>query len=422
MSGVQKLDPYPKINPALFSAATSAASKISTSALIGIPWYIYLFSAIILYFLFFYYYRQYWLIETPGNIRYRLKNFVIKYNDYGNQRASRKGLEKYLQDLRSAGISDDQMALTNFHVCSAVLPATFSPIRDGIVSPDAVRLVMAAGVRFLEIGVNNGSRDTNYMPYVATMDAGSNWRRITMNQLPLSTIMDSIISFGMGGPNADQSTIEAAYNNDPLFIMLTFNGKTSVETFKQTAEVLKNSIEAYRLDFTFYGGRGAEQLFKTPIQHFLGKVIILSNKYAPINNPFNDYINIGPRGTTPLEMSPKGLLGIAENNQGTLVARIQQNLTVTRADPIEPDCDKNAWNWQQAHSLGIHFAALNFWSQDEQLDAYRKPEVFGVNSFLLKPATLRYTIEYVAPPLLPNPELNARDGKPRPPPGISMPM
>jgi len=420
MSGVQKLDPYPKINPALFSAATAAATKISTSGLIGIPWYIYLISAIILYFLFTFYYKQHWLIETPANIRYRLKNYVIQHNDYGNQRASRKGLEKYLQDLRSAGISNDQMALTNFYVCSAILPATFSPARDGIVSPDAIRLIMAAGVRFVNLEVNNGDNNTNYMPYVATMDAGSNWRRITMNQLPLGTIIDSIMSYGMGGPTADQSTIEAPYNNDPLFIMLSFNGKTSQETFRQTAEVLRNSIEAHRLDFTFYGGRGAEQLFKTPITHFLGKVIILSNKYAPINNPFNDYVNIGPRGTTPLEMSPRTLLGIAENNAGTLVARIQQNLTVTRADLVEPDCDKNTWNWQQAHSLGIHFAALNFWSQDEQLDAYRKPEVFGVNSFLLKPATLRYTIEYVAPPLLPNPELNARDGKPRAPEPLKM--
>ena len=153
----------------------------------------------------------------------------------------------------------------------------------------------------------------------------------------------------------------------------------------------------------------------------MNKVIILSNTYAPINNGFNDYINIGPRGTTPLEMSPKELLGYAENNQGTLIARIQQNLTVSRQNMVEPDCNKNDWDWKQAHSLGIHFAALNFLSKDANLDAYRKPEVFGVNSFLLKPANLRYTIEYVAPPLLPNPELNARDGKPKAPAGIIMP-
>jgi len=419
---VQKLDPYPKINPALFAAASSGANKVTSIQALGLPWYIPLLTIVILYFLFTFLYRYYWIIETPGNIRYRLQNFVIKYNHYGNKRSSRKGLAQYLQDLRSAGIADDQLALTNFYVCSAIAPATFTPVRDGIVSPDAIRLVMAAGARFLDISINNGIPETNNRPYVAELDAGSSWRRITMNQLPFSTVMDSIMSYGLNGPNASADVAEAAYGNDPLFIMLSFNGKVKVETFNQVAAVLRDSMESNRLDFTFYGGRGAEQLFKTPITQFMGKVIILSNRYAPINNAFNDYINVGPRGTTPLEMSPKELLGLAENNQGTIVARIQQNLTVTRVDMTEPDCDKNDWDWRRAHTLGIHFAALNFWSEDGALADYRKPDVFGVNSFLLKPPGLRYTIEYVAPPLLPNPELNARDGKPKAPPGIIMPQ
>jgi hypothetical protein len=47
--------------------------------------------------------------------------------------------------------------------------------------------------------------------------------------------------------------------------------------------------------------------------------------------------------------------------------------------------------------------------------------MFGVNSFKIKPAEMRYIIEYAKPPLLPNPELNARDGKPRPPTNITFP-
>lgn len=419
---VQKLDPYPKINPELFSIATDSANKVTNFSALGLPWYVVVLAIIILYFLFVYLYKAHWLIETPGNIRYRLQTFVIKYNDYGNQRSARKGLTQYIQALRSSGIADDQLALTNFYVSSAIMPATFSPVRDGIVSPDAIRLIMASGARFLYLTINNGNAQTNYKPYVAEMDAGSNWRRITMNQLPFATIMDSIMTYGMEGPNAASDIREAGYSKDPLFIMLNFNGNPRQETFESVASSLRDSIESHRLDFTFYGGRGAEQLFKTPITHFLEKVIILSNRYAPIGNAFNDYINVGPRGATPLEIGSKEILGYAENNQANLIARVQQNLTVCHAPLEEPDCDKNDWDWKQAHALGIHFAALNFWSQDAKLSDYRKPEVFGVNSFLLKPANLRYTIEYVAPPLLPNPELNARDGKPKAPPGIIMPQ
>jgi hypothetical protein len=254
------------------------------------------------------------------------------------------------------------------------------------------------------------------------MESGSNWRRITMNQLPLATIMDTIVQYGMAGPNAVADISEAAYSHDPLFIMLRFHGKIKEETFRQTAKILSKSIEHFRLDFTYNNARGMETLFKTPITQFMDKIIILSNVYPPLKNPFNDYINIGPRGTTPIDMTPKEILGIPDNNRGAIVGKIQQHLTVSRVDMEEPDCDKNDWNWKKAHELGIHFAALNFWSMDSNLAEYRKSDVFGVNSFLLKPANLRFTIEYVAPPLLPNPELNARDGKPNAPPGLIMPQ
>lgn len=419
---MQKLDPYPRINPALFAAFSDGADKLNNMQTVGLPWYVPLFAIIVLYLAFSLLYKTYWLIETPGNIRYRLTNFVLNYNIYGNQRSSRKGLSQYISQLRQQGLNDNQLALTNFYTCSAISPATFTPVRDGIVSPDAIRLVLAAGVRYLDIQVYGGGAETNYAPFVATMEPGSNWRRITMNQLPLSMVIDSIVQYGMAGPNAVADISEAAYSHDPLFIMLRFAGKIKPETFSQTATILGKTIEHFRLDFTYNGSRGMENLFKTPITQFMDKIIILSNVYPPLGNPLNDYINVGPRGTTPLNMSPKEILGIPDNNRGTIVGRIQQNLTVTAVDMDEPDCNGNNWNWRKAHELGVHFAALNFWSNDANLTEYRKPNVFGVNSFLLKPANLRYTIEYVAPPLLPSPELDARDGKPKAPPGIIMPQ
>jgi hypothetical protein len=242
-----------------------------------------------------------------------------------------------------------------------------------------------------------------------------------MNELPLDTIMKAIVENGLSGYRTSAASIEAAYTNDPLFIMLRFNGKPKAETFTRVAKILSDNIESHRLDFTYYNGRGMDNLFKTPITQFMGKVIILSNVYAPRGNAFSDYINIGPRGTTPLEMTPGDVAGVPDQNYGNIKARIKQHLTVARSPLEEPNCNTNTWDWTKAHALGIHFAALNFWSNDEKLINYRKPDVFGVNSFLLKPANLRYIIEYVAPPAEPSKELDARDGKPRPPQGLIAP-
>lgn len=418
---ITELKPNPQINPALMEMLTMGLAKAKGAQVGGIPWYIYVIALIILVVVFTFLYKMYWRIESVGNIRFSLRNTVANFSIYGDQKSVRKGLQQYLNDLKAKGIPESHFALTNFFVCSANSPAIFTPVTDGIVSPDAVRLNLAAGARYLDIPIYRGGKSENYYPYVKVTQPGSNWRRITMNKLPLDAIMNSIVENGLSGHRTSAVSMEAAYTNDPLFIMLRFSNNTKPETFKAVAKILSDTIESHRLDFTFYNARGMENLFKIPITQFMGKVIILSNVYPPVGNPFADYINIGPRGTTPVEMSPGDVVGVPDANAGRIKARIQQNLTVARTPLEEPNCNTNSWDWTKAHALGIHFAALNFWSMDENLANYRKPDVFGVNSFLIKPANMRYVIEYVAPPAEPSKELDARDGKPKPPQGLIAP-
>jgi hypothetical protein len=415
------LTSMPKLNPSLMDAFTSGLGSIKKASVGGIPWYVYVIAILLLVLVFVFLYRVYWKIETVGNIRYGLRGIVKKFSIYGDQRISRKGLIQYLNDLKSQGVPDSHFALTNFFVCSANTPCIFTPLTDGFVSPDAIRLNLAAGARYLDIPISRSGKQDGYAPIVCEMQPGSNWRRITMNQLSFQTVMDTIVEYGLSGHKTNSVSIEAPYLNDPLFIMLRFNGKPKQETFTEVANILGKTIESHRLDFIYYNGRGMETLFKTPITQYMGKVIIMSNMYPPRGNPLGDYINIGPRGSTPLEMMPGAVMSIPDQNMQQYKLRIQQNLTVVRQPMEEPNCNMNGWNWTKAHFLGVHFAALNFWSDDDNLKAYRAPAVFGVNSFLLKPADLRYVIEYVAPPAEPSKELDARDGKPRAPTGLIMP-
>ena len=415
------LETNPRLNPAITSFFTEALAKVQTTGVGGIPFWAYLLAALIVYLCFHFYTKVYWTLESPANIRTRLRDFVTKYNIYGDQRSSRRSLLQYLEDLRKTGIPDSHFALTNFYVCAANTAATFTPIRDGIVSPDAVRLALAAGARYLDFTIWSGGSSTNHAPFIAEMDVGSNWRRLTMNQLSFRAAMDAVEQYGIAGPGAAADTGTTPYARDPLFIMLRFMGNPKPETFDQVADALTNTIEPYRLDFTYYKSRGMDKLYKTPITEFSNKVIIMSNIYPPDGSALSDYINIGPRSTVPLEMTNKDVLSIPQENKAAITTRIQQHLTVVRSSMEEPEGDTNSWDFAPLQALGVHFAAMNFWSQDANLAAYRKPDMFGVNSFKIKPADMRYIIEYVKPPLLPNPALNARDGKPKAPPGIIMP-
>jgi len=161
--------------------------------------------------------------------------------------------------------------------------------------------------------------------------------------------------------------------------------------------------------------------FNSNTSRFYNRVVIMSNVYPPAGNLLLDYINIGPRSSLPLEMSSKVIAVIPLTNAPQYIERIKQNLTISRNLLVEPECDKNNNDWAAAQALGVQFTAVNFWSEDEQLASYLKKENFGRSSFKIKPLPIRYIIEYIAPPLLPNPELNARDGKPIAPPNIIMP-
>jgi hypothetical protein len=410
----------PIISGSISAAKNSAKQNIHTG-LNGIPWYILLAAIIVIAWIIWLFATIYWTLPDEGIIRNGIQAKINTYGFYANKKSSRKGLADYLDALKKQGVPEEHFAVTNFFVSSANTPAIFTPIRDGIASPDALRLTLAAGARYLDLELHPTGQKNNFIPNVTAMDEGSKWREITMNKLSFKTVMQTIVKYGLAEANSRTDLTETPYMNDPLFIMLRFKGTPNAETYKATAKVLQETIEKMRLDFIYNRGRQAEQIFKMPITLLFNKVIIMCNVYPSTHSELMDYINIGPRGAPPLDLSIGEIIATPEANKPKLSSLIQQNLTVTRVEMEEPNCNVNEWNWKKAHEVGVHFAAMNFWSLDDNLTAYVKPDVFGVNSFLLKPAPLRYVIEYVKPPLLPNPALDARDGKPRMPQSLTVP-
>ena len=418
-----QLSKYPQVNPLLLSFLNNIMGAVNAFGdRGGVPWYVWVIMVFILIWLIRYTISLYWIIETPPNIRCALNTFLDKFNKYGDNRSNRIGLRDYISQLQEKGLPDSNLALTNFYVSSCNSPAIFTPLRDGIASPDALRLCLAQGARYLDFNIWSDTKVNGFRPMIKGMDQGSNWRRITMTEMTFKTAMDNVVKYGIAGPDADADTNSAPYRDDPLFIMLRFKGKHHNETFTGVANALRSTIEHYRMDFTYNKGRSMESLFRVPITELFNKVIIMSDTYPPQGNLLFDYINVAPRSGIDQTISSRDLLYTPNEQKSQLVAKIMQNLTVSRAELEEFTGDKNDNDWIAAHAYGVHFAAMNFWSEDDKLKAYFAPDNFGTSSFKLKPNSLQYVIEYIPPPLLPNPALDARDGKPREPPAIVSPF
>jgi len=415
-----ELDKYPKINPAIFESAKGLMPNFGDE-FYGVKLWILALMVIFLIVMMYFMIQIYQTLETPANIRCKLNTYLDRFEKYGDTRVLRGGLSDYVSKLKAAGVPDSKLLLTNFYISAANSPAIFLPLTDGIASPDAVRLSLAAGARYLDFQIASDTKRHKYRPIIKALDQGSNWRRITMTEMPFKTAMENVMKYGIAGPKATADTNSAPYCHDPLFIMLRFNSPVRDETYAEIADILNKTMEPNRLDFTYNKVRNMAAIFRTPITNFMDKIVIMTNTYPPKDSPLMDYINVGPRSALPLQISSKEIKTMPAQNYPDYIKKIMQNLTISRSELVEPDCDKNINDWQLAQSLGIHFTPMNFWSEDDMLRTYLSTDNFGTYSFKYKPDSLLYTLNYIAPPSLPNPNMDARDGKLIAPPAIVMP-
>jgi hypothetical protein len=246
------------------------------------------------------------------------------------------------------------------------------------------------------------------------VEPGSQWRRISMNALPFSTVLQATVQ------EALQIDMRPG-TDDPMFIYLRFHGKPRDATYTATARALQRMIEQYRLDSPYYACRGQDRLFSEPITNLFKKVLVISNVKAS-GTELADYINIGPRDGVQLEYTKTQIRSITPEMKRDAVRRIQQNMAFHAPAPEDPDAEANVVALVDGHALGIQFVAMNFWNNNDALKKHT--ELFGTYSFSIKPEPLRYVIEKLAAPRKPeNPGwgVGADAGTPVVPPGIQLP-
>lgn len=364
--------------------------------------------------LLIWYFKALRKFETPANIsRLGLESLTKQGDKYSNPQG-RVGIRTYLQNLKTSGVPDTHLCFTNFYYSTVNASSCFLPAVDAVVTPTALKVAYDGGARAFVFDLwPDMTPGANFAPVLQIVEAGSNWRRISMNALPLASCLQILI----------QTAYQVGSNpgsEDPLILYLRFRGVPRKSTYTATAQALQATIEPYRLDTTFYNCRGQDDLFKTPILNLFKKVIVASNVRAE-GNMLSDYINVGPKDGIKLEWRPNEANGLSIDAKSNAITKVQQNLSFVAPATESPEAANNYDN-TPSFSVGVHCCAMNFWNHNDALKKYL--DIFGSRSFAIKPVPLRYVIEALPAskyPENPNWGSGTTAGTPVTPPAIRLP-
>jgi hypothetical protein len=416
------LSSRPELNPEIKSFIASAAAKIKDGALklaeksSGFPIIALIVIVVAVIGLMIWFSKQAMFFETPTNTQRVTKDATQAQARYDMDNPKRVHLRDYLTALKGQGVPDAHLALTNFYISTVNATGVFLPGYNSTVSPMAVRAAVLAGARCFVFDVwPDVSPGANFGPSIQVVEAGSNWRRITLNSAPLAPLLKVLIT--------ETLEVDRPGNTDPVFIYLRFRGKQRSSTYDGTLNALRATIEQYRLESPFNACRSQDRVFAMPITSFFKKVVVISNTNAG-SHPLSDYINIGPKAGIKQDWGTIEARGLSSDTLITAQRNIQQNLTFVAPLSEDPSADTNSWSIKESQDIGIQFVAMNLWDNNDNLKAYQAPDMFGRQSFKIKPVPLRYIIEILANPLYPeNPHWGTgpTSGSPTIPPAIKMP-
>ena len=355
--------------------------------------------------------------ETKSNITRISKEATQAQVEYARINQKRKSLRDYLQRLQAAGVPASQMCLTNFYISTVNAAGIFFPSYNGVASAEAARAAVLAGARGFVLDIwPDLTPGANFGPIIQVVESGSAWRRISLNSVPLSSVLQAIVQEAFQTPLRPGS-------DDPYFFYLRFRGNPRAATFEATAKVLSATLEQYRLDNSYNNCRAQDRMYTLPITNFFKKVVIFSNNRA-VGTTLADYINVGPRDGINVEVSVEDARSLTVGMKADAIHKFKLNETWLAPLAETPVAEGNEYDWEAAQALGIQFTAMNFWNRGDRLKKYMDPNVFGTQSFLIKPARLRYVIEVIADPKQPfDPKWGsgATAGTMKDPPAIKMP-
>jgi hypothetical protein len=331
-------------------------------------------------------------LPSPEALAILTANALTTIIPYPKNMTSRKSLYDYLQSIGTQ--PNSQMALCNFYVMTANLAGILPPIKGAAVSSTAIQYALQAGARGLIFDI---WADDNDFPILQVGVGDDSIHKLSPYNLDLLSALQMVQK------EAFANSANPA-NNDPLFLVFRFRGpKPSNAFYTNLANVLSQALEKHRLPLVFTKADSSNTLVHQPITEYYGKMIVISDHIAPVGNRWNEYINNPIVPTTPIGpiSIPGEIRSLSKDNITTVQTTTSQKHILVCAPKPEDilNSETNSWDWKDAHAAGIQLVAMNLWSNDDNLKSYLDKATFGTYSWLIKPLPLRYTVEYIPPPV-----------------------
>ncbi len=360
--------------------------------------------------------------ETTGNVRDIVATRYASATAIVKSQGSRFGLEKYLdpckdaQDTEAKLCKADDLAvppkvtdivLSNFYFATAYLTGCFLPV-DGsptgseyVFSTDAVRFACRGGARAFVMDIwPSMEPNEGFRPVLQVVEAGSDWRRTSMNALDFGTAIETIVSEIYSGGDILGNSTGTNTQNDICILYLRFRGVPRLETYRAVAAAITKHAQPHLLDPSFAYCRGAGRLIKTSIRELKGKMIFLTNltvqtlqdNAPPIFSLMNMCAPSPSSEDTTLvkkkiEYTLSELQNLTDKEKISRISYIRNMITFVM--PPEGAEVTNDWDWYGAYNMGIHCIPMNFFGpRDTGMSGRYFTEVFGRYSYRLKAATV----------------------------------
>jgi len=256
--------------------------------------------------------------------------------------------------------------LRDFHVKASYNSCASGKYKNDWVDLCALSHAIKEGCRLLDFEVY----DVKGVPVVAVSDSPYYTLKHSYNSIPLEQVLKRI---------EDEAFSGDVNGMDPLF--LSFRIKSEhVEICDEVATLLsssRNGTLASRLLASEYGYEMQGNNFGTvPVRDLCQKVIILASGSKRIaDSKLAEFVNMAP---SPL-FRLMGFNSLASQD----ITEITSHAT-TRLLMIVPDTADN-YTSSSAFTLGTQFVAMNFQTQDKNLEAYKEEFIKrGNRAFFLK--------------------------------------
>jgi len=293
-----------------------------------------------------------------------------------------------LQKSKSTNVIDftirDYYIMSSFNSCN-----NDTYFDNNNLSIESLLYVIKQGVRFLDFEIYSDNSE----PIVSTSTSPDNYIiKRSNNVLNFNDVFSSVVNnvFDINScPNPD----------DPVFVHLRIKS-TNQDMFDNLAKIFNNYRDNYLLgpeySYVFQDCSGNTQycdkrnITSLPIKNFRKKILILvnigeKNKDILDNEKLMEYVNL-----TTDSLYCRLINNYEMKNTSDQEELINFNKTNTTIVTPDLTAYPNNPKMSVAIQLGIQFTAMNFSNEDINLKDYMKFFELEGQSFVLKPAHLRY--------------------------------